>query len=111
MPARRVRRNALMRRAGPYIVRSHSNGLLSVYPHWAGMHGKPGWLRETEADEAEAGGPGVFSRMGLADSLEKWLNVPHGAEHEELLRDGKLLVGDYIMTLTPREPEEPEPVA
>ena len=70
----RVRRTKLMTEAGPNRVVSHVDGTLAVYPEWSGYDGKPAWKRETEEDQRTAGGPGIFSRMGLASDLERWLN-------------------------------------
>ncbi len=70
----RVRRTKLMTKAGPYRVVSRVDGTLVVYPEWSMYDGKPAWKRETEEDQWNAGGPGFFSRMALADDLERWLN-------------------------------------
>ena len=103
----RIRRTALMKRAGPYRVVSHLGGLLSVYPHWLGMDGKPSWRRETEADAMEAGGPGVFSRMGLAYDVQRWLNVPHDDSEAVIEATEHLWRGDLLLTqLGPQDDEE-----
>lgn len=61
-----MRRSAHMKRSGPYRVESCSDGTLTVYPRW------PQFRTWTEED---GGGPGLFSRMGLAHDLERWLNA------------------------------------
>jgi len=59
------RRTGLMRRAGPYQVISRANGALAVYPEWPDRYNfEEGW-----------GGPGLFSRSGLAYDLQQWLNT------------------------------------
>lgn len=83
---KRVRRTALMRQAGPYVVKSHVNGVLAVYPQWAELYGKPSWMRETEEDRMEAGGPGIFSRMGIADDIQRFLNQPFSDESVQALK-------------------------
>lgn len=64
-----ARRTALMRKAGPYKVTSCADGSLIV---------EPGWPEYPPAVERaiHGGGPGPFTRMGLAADLEAWLNVP-----------------------------------
>ena len=74
MTAKRARRTALMRKAGPYKVESLVDGTLMVSPDWSAYPGKPGWRRETQDDENEAGGPGLFSRLGLANDVQDFLN-------------------------------------
>lgn len=96
--AKRVRRTALMRHAGPYVVKSHSNGLLSVYPQWADLYGKPSWMRETEEDHMEAGGPGLFSRLGIADDIQRFLNQPFPDEEVEWLKaEVERLADGYVL--------------
>ena len=64
-----------MRDAGPYKVQSHSDGSVRIYPGWSEWDGLPGWLRSTPEEHDAAGGPGLFSRMALADQLQAWLNA------------------------------------
>ena len=63
-----VRRSKLLREAGPYRVESLASGILVVTPRW------PQFRAYTEDD---GGGPGVFSRLQVADDLERWLNSPY----------------------------------
>jgi len=56
----RARRTALMKRAGPYAVASRADGSLIVTPAWP-LDSDPG--------------PGLSSRMGLADDVEAFLNA------------------------------------
>ena len=60
-----VRKPASVRRAGPYQVSSRADGTLIVTPAW------PNFRPYTPED---GGGPGVFSRLGLAHDFERWLN-------------------------------------
>ena len=63
----KARRSALMKRAGPYLVTSNFNGMLTIYPEWP----------DTYNYEEDWGGPGIFSRAGLAADLQNWLNAPY----------------------------------
>ena len=62
---KRVRRTALIRDSGPYVVKSRAHGVLNVYPAWPQF---------PEYNDEDGGGPGVLSRLALADDLERWLN-------------------------------------
>ena len=81
----RVRRTALLREGGPYRVISLVDGSLSVWATWANDYGKPAWRRRDQADQETAGGPGMFSRVALADHLERWLNWPYDEAQLALL--------------------------
>lgn len=59
-----ARRTALIRKAGPYKVESLANGEIRVCPTW------PEYPGYTEHEN----GPGLFTRMDLAEDLQKWLN-------------------------------------
>lgn len=61
----RARRTKLMRDAGPYRVLSCADGSLRIEPDWPG---------EEYFDEETGGGPGLFTRMALADHVERFLN-------------------------------------
>ena len=98
MAARRVRRTAVMRDAGPFKVQSHLGGTLHVFPSWSGLYGKPGWRRRTDKDEATAGGPGFFSRMGLAEHVERFLNGPYEAAAIDAMQTDDDLRDEYVVT-------------
>ncbi len=70
-----------MRDAGPYRVLSSSDGTLKVYPEWHEYPGIPSWqygeLHDGDYSEWPGGGPGMFSRMGLAHDLQRYLNSPY----------------------------------
>lgn len=61
-----MRRPHWVKKSGPYKVSSHADGTLTVYPAW------PQFQEWTEED---GGGPGLFSRTGLAHDLQNWLNA------------------------------------
>ena len=63
---------------GPYRVEGNVNGTLMVYPEWRALDGKPGWMRRSREDNDAAGGPGLFSRMALADDIASLLNRAAG---------------------------------
>ena len=68
----RKRKTKLIRDSGPYRVdsRALSHGSLIVYPRWS-QYGN-NW--QEMQDKGYGGGPGMMSRMALADDLESWLN-------------------------------------
>ena len=74
---KRKRRTTTMREAGPYKVVSMADGTLRVHPEWSGADwpGRPAWMRLTEPERSEGGGPGILSRMRLAEELQDWLNA------------------------------------
>ena len=57
-----------MRKAGPYTVQSCADGTLVVEPSW------PEYPPAVERAN-RGGGPGPFTRMGLAGDIERWLNA------------------------------------
>lgn len=63
-----MRRPVFIKQSGPYTVRSQANGELTVKPTWPQF---PPW------NKLDGGGPGMGSRLNLADDLEKWLNAPY----------------------------------
>lgn len=76
-----MRRPSLVRRSGPYRVISLSDGKLQLTPAWPQF---PKWTPE------DGGGPGLLSRLGLADDLERWLNAPYG---DQKATDGRGAAG------------------
>lgn len=61
-----MRRPSFIKHSGPYKVVSLANGLLEVTPAWPQF---PKWTEEN------GGGPGLLSRLALAEDLERWLNA------------------------------------
>lgn len=60
----RVRRTALIKRSGPYEVSSRVDGVIMIKPRW-------------QQSEEEGGGPGLLSRIALAENIERWLNATY----------------------------------
>ncbi len=60
-----MRRPPSIKRAGPYKVQSCADGTLRVTPEWPRLRK---WNPE------DGGGPGLFSRLSLAEDLQDWLN-------------------------------------
>ena len=69
-----MRRPAMVRQSGPYKVDSVADGTMIVTPSWPQC---PAWRK------GEGGGPGLFSRLGLAADLERWLNAGLKVEGKE----------------------------
>ena len=61
-----ARRTKFIKESGPYWLVSLSNGEIMIRPEWSQF---PEW------NEEEGGGPGVFSRIRLADEIQDFLNV------------------------------------
>ena len=64
-----MRRPSFIKANGPYKVYSRADGTLIVEPEWPDS---PPWT--------DGGGPGLLSRMGLANDLQAWLNAPYKTE-------------------------------
>jgi hypothetical protein len=59
------RMSAIIRNAGPYEVHSIPDGALVVHPEW------PGFPKYNPVD---GGGPGIVSRIALAQEIQEFLN-------------------------------------
>ena len=59
------RMSAIIRNAGPYEVHSLADGTIMVHPKW------PQFPPNTPMD---GGGPGIVSRLALAQELQDFLN-------------------------------------
>ncbi len=60
-----MRRPKIVKDSGRYRVNSRADGSLVVRPEWPQF---PPWTEE------DGGGPGLISRVLLAERLERWLN-------------------------------------
>src|SRR3990167_4522485 len=64
-----MRRPSVIRYSGPFICDSLVNGQILVKPAWSQY--------ERVWNLQEGGGPGIFTRMELARTLQNWLNAPY----------------------------------
>ncbi len=88
----RKQRAALLKDSGPYRVVSHSqtgDGTVYLVVSPAFPEYGDGWMRSRA--NGEGGGPGIFTAIALARSLEEWLNMPYSREtvvkwHKRLAR-------------------------
>ena len=71
-----MRRPSVVRQSGPFFCQSLANGHILIKPAWSQY--------ERVWSLQEGGGPGIFTRMELARTLQHWLNAPYdlGAQLE-----------------------------
>ena len=72
-----MRRPGIVKQSGPYQVKSRADGSMLVIPMWP---------QYPPYNDEDGGGPGLSSRMGLAEYLSRWLNAPYLGEPEKQLK-------------------------